>query len=65
MMIEIVVASTALLITTLATAIALWECICHRKSPSGSGTYALESIGSENFLSNRSSNFCLRCLGYN
>lgn len=47
MLIETVVASTALFITAVATAIALWECIRHHKDAADPETYALESIGSE------------------
>lgn len=51
MLIETVVASTALFITALATAIALWECIRHHKRAAGAETYALENIDSKLFVS--------------
>lgn len=51
MLIETVVASSALFITALATAIALWECIRQHKGAAGPATYALEDIASEHFHS--------------
>lgn len=49
MLVETVVASAALFITAVATAIALWECIHHHKGTAAPETYALESTGSERF----------------
>lgn len=63
MLIEIAVAIAALSVTTLATAIALWECIRHHKAAASPEVYALESIGSERY--NSLILFCPRYLCYN